>query len=46
MPQGIEIGLPASEDAADSLGSVEVLVKRCECHHILSRSNSILKLLN
>ena len=44
MFQSIQIGGPTSKDAADSLRSIEVLVERCEWHHILGGSNSIIKL--
>ena len=44
MFQSIQIGGPTSKDAADSLRSIEMLVERCEWHHILGGSNSIIEL--
>lgn len=46
MSQGIKIGSPASEEAADSLRCVEVFIERCECHYILSGFYGINELQN
>ena len=46
MSQGIKIGSPDSEDAAEILSGVEVFIERCECHYILSGFYGIIELQN